>query len=173
MNQKHLRVVGFAPIFVTPSPFFCGPSCCEVITWSACSTIGSDQCETTVGTPSRTYSGRYLSRKHFFSFCWSSSHGEKHGIDMCPFFTSWHPWHHDWFHPFFYLTVFWSLLGRFGSSTQIARKSVGPNEPCKKRTKSSCYGTATAASVGEPGKDVFFFFFSDMSVHLGWFSASY
>ena len=95
-------------------------------------------------------------------------HHPKHG--MCPFFTSWHPWHHE--EPPFFYWQHWPFLGRLGSSTQIARKSVGPNEPCQKCTKSSCYCTATAASVGEPGKDVLFFF-SDMSVHLGWFAASY
>ena len=68
MSKKHLRVVGFAHVFI-----FCGPSCCEVITWSACGTIGSDQRETTVGTPSRTYSWRYLSRKHFFPFIGAAS----------------------------------------------------------------------------------------------------
>jgi len=92
MSKKHLRVVGFAHVFI-----FCGPSCCEVITWSACGTIGSDQRETTVGTPSRTYSWRYLSRKHFSLLL--EQHGEK------------------WDVPFF-------LFVRFGSSTQIARKSV-------------------------------------------------
>lgn len=140
-EQKKSESCWFSPRFFNNNSIFGGPSC-EVITWSACGTIGSDQRETTVGTPSRTYSWRYVQPQPVFS-------GEKRDV---PFFDI--IFHHvPWPIPptLTALTAFFGHV-RFGSSTQIARKSVGPNEPCKKCTKSSCYCTATAASVGEPGK---------------------